>query len=174
MRLRFPESQIAAIAARYSYSRGETALLDLRPFVHRQGYITKDQLRLLTMWKSPRSAGRIEKNADSFVREITSFALAASDERARIEPLILLDGVMWPTASVILHLFHQEHYPILDFRALWSVSTEVHSPCDFHFWDSYVQFTRRVAAVAETDMRTLDRALWQYSKEHQPPLGVAR
>ena len=73
----------------------------------------------------------------------------------------------WPTASVILHLFHRDPYPILDYRALWSVSLEVPGQYTFSFWWSYVEFCRSLAASAELDMRTLDRALWQFSKENQ-------
>ena len=94
-------------------------------------------------------------------------AFAATEERSRIELLTLLDGVSWPTASVILHLFHQDRYPLLDFRALWSIGLDVPSQYSFAFWWSYVEFCREVAQRNAIDMRTLDRALWQYSKENQ-------
>ena len=99
--------------------------------------------------------------------EITSFALAAQCERSRIESLTLLDGVGWPMASVILHVFHADPYPILDYRALWSVSLPVPAPYSFAFWQRYVAFCRDIATTAGVDMRALDRALWQYSKENQ-------
>jgi hypothetical protein len=59
---------------------------------------------------------------EDYVAEITRFAFTTECERARVESLTLLDGVSWPTATVILHLFHSDPYPILDFRSLWSVS----------------------------------------------------
>jgi hypothetical protein len=101
------------------------------------------------------------------VAEITSFALAAQCERSRIESLTLLDGVGWPMASVILHAFHADPYPILDYRAPWSVSLPMPAPYSFAFWQRYVAFFRDIAATAGVDMRALDRALWQYSKENQ-------
>jgi len=168
MRLRFSESRIASIAARYSYPKEEEKLISLRTGVRETGHITKDQLYLIARWKSPRSAGRVEDNSASFVREITRFCLSAADERARIEPLTLLSGVLWPTASVILHLFHKDRYPILDYRALWSVSTNVPHVYDFAFWEKYLSFTRGIARRTSLTMRTIDRALWQYSKENQP------
>jgi hypothetical protein len=82
--------------------------------------------------------------------------------------LTLLDGVLWPIASVILHLFHKDRYPILDYRALWSTSTKVPLHYDFAFWKKYFIFTRGIAARTGLDMRTIDRALWQHSKENQP------
>jgi len=68
--------------------------------------MTKDDLRIVARWKAPRSAGHVEGNSEEYVKEITAFALAATNERCRIEILTNLDGVRWPTASVILHFFH--------------------------------------------------------------------
>jgi len=81
-----------------------------------------------------------------------------------------LDGVRWPTASVILHYFHREPYPIVDFRTLWSLSIDV--PCDysFVFWWDYVTYCRSLAQRLGLDVRQLDQALWQYSKENQKPV----
>lgn len=71
-------------------------------------------------------------------------------------------------ASVILHLYHRERYPILDFRALWSLSVDVPAFYRFPFWWGYVEYCRELAERTGMDMRTLDRALWQYSRENQP------
>jgi hypothetical protein len=38
---------------------------------------------------------------------------------------------------------------------------------DFPVWMEYTRFLRGVAADAGVSMRTLDRALWQYSKVKQ-------
>ncbi len=168
MRLRFPEREIERHAARYSYGRNETELLALRQSVLRAGYLTKRQLRLLARWKSPRSAPQIEKNSETFIKEVTHFALHASAERTRIEALTLLSGVLWPTASVVLHVFHTDPYPIIDFRALWSVNAKVPSQYTFSFWLKYVKYCRSVAKRSEVNMRVLDRALWQYSRDNQP------
>lgn len=167
MLLRFPEDQIPRFAKQYSYSRGEQPLLDMSEDVLEAGYLSKVQLKELALWKAPRAAGHIEKNDPAFVQEITSFALAADSERARIQTLTTMDGVQWPTASVILHLFHKDPYPILDFRALWSVGLEVPDAYTFEFWWPYVEFCRTLANRNSVDMRTLDRALWQFSKENQ-------
>jgi hypothetical protein len=109
----------------------------------------------------------MESNQESYVKEVTSIALAGS-ERVRIETLTILDGVSWPTASVILHFFHRSRYPILDFRALWAVKLKPPSQYGFDYWWSYVKYCRTLASANRVDMRTVDRALWQYSKERQP------
>lgn len=167
MKLRFPIKDVESWANRYSYPRVETELLDMAPKVKKSGFLDKEQLQIVCNWKSPRSAGHVSKNGDEFVKEITSFSLGAKSPRAAIETLTIIDGVRWPTASVILHLFHKDNYPILDFRALWSLSEEVPSQYTYSFWEGYFQYARDLADKAGVSMRTLDRALWQYSKSEQ-------
>jgi hypothetical protein len=79
----------------------------------------------------------------------------------------LLTGVKWPTASVFLHFALPDCYPILDFRALWSLKTEVPAQYSFRFWSSYADFCRKLLAQAGVSMRVLDQALWKYSEIHQ-------
>ncbi len=167
IKLRFPESEINQVASRYKVLGEEEELLSRREEVLEQKFLDKELLRLVANWKSVRSAGRVEDNDKNYVREITTYAFSAKNERARIELLTVLDGVGWPTASVILHLFHPDNYPILDFRALWSARLEVPKQYAFPFWWRYVNFCRELSARNSVDMRALDRAMWQYSKENQ-------
>ena len=167
-KLRFNENQINEIASRYEYSINENELSVLHPIVKERGYLIKDELQQIAYWKAPRSAGHIKSNSEEYVEEITGIALKATQERSRIEILTLLDGVSWPTASVILHFCHEDPYPIIDFRAMWSVSLDVPSQYNFATWSCYSEFCKKIAQKNNIDMRTLDRALWQYSKENQP------
>ena len=169
MQLRFQTKNIQYWAKRYTVPQHEEDLMDLRPAVQQAGRLTKAQLGDVCRWKSPRSAGHVRSNSPEYVEAVTSFSLATTCERARLESLIVLDGVQWPTATAILHLFHRAPYPILDFRALWSVGVDVPKQYSFDFWWKYVEFCRRVSKEAKVCMRVLDRALWQYSKEKQPP-----
>jgi len=81
--------------------------------------------------------------------------------------LTLLSGVGWPMASVVLHWCHTAPYPILDFRALWSLGVAPLPSYDFPLWRAYTDHCREMAAAAGVSMRDLDRALWQFSKENQ-------
>jgi len=166
-RLRFPKSELSFFAARYQYPIQETRVISLAETIAKRGWLTKDDLRVVAQWKAPRSAGHVEGNSEEYVKEITGFAIAATNERSRIEVLTNLDGVRWPTASVILHFFHKEPYPIMDFRSLWSVSLDGPARYSFNFWWPYVEFCRFLSKDTGMDMRTLDRALWQYSKDNQ-------
>jgi len=167
MKLRFSETSIQFWSQKYKDSPEEKSLLALKSAIQKAGYLTKKQLGLVAVWKAPRSAGHVEKNKEEYVKEITYLSFSAKEERSRIEVLTILDGVLWPSASVILHLFHNDPYPILDFRALWSVGLEVPKQYTFPFWQKYVTFCKDVARRNSVNMRTLDRALWQYSKENQ-------
>lgn len=166
--LRFPEENIQEISLRYRDATEDAKLLAVGPVIRARGCLTLSDLIQVAKWKSPRSAGLVMKNTDEYVREVTLSALNSKTERSRIEILTVLDGVHWPVASVILHFFHSDGYPILDFRALWSLSLEVPNQYGYGFWVEYVEFCRDLALRNSVDMRTLDKALWQYSKEMQP------
>jgi hypothetical protein len=166
-KLHFNESKIREIAPRYEYSINEDELFYLRSVIQTRGYVLKEELHKIVYWKAPRSSGHIKTNSEDYIQEITTFALKASNERARIEILTLLGCVSWPPASVILHFCHSDPNPIIDFRSLWSVRLGVPSQYGFELWSFYVDFYRKIAQKNRVDMRTLDRALWQYSKENQ-------
>ena len=128
-----------------------------------------EKLDFLTVcaWKTPRSKSRCESNADDYIRDISSLVLTTSSEQLRIEIWTLLRGVSWPTASVFLHFAFPDRYPILDFRAIWSMGGEVPKQYTFSFWNHYCDCCRKLAAEHNVSMRTLDQSLWLYSKLHQ-------
>ena len=125
-------------------------------------------LQIVTEWKSPRSVHLIGRNSELFVSEITKFALATECDQAAIESLTVIAGVQAATASVILHFFHGLPYPIIDFRALWSVSliSDQKYRYTYELWSKYTAFCRNESRRAGVSMRILDRALWQYSKSN--------
>lgn len=165
LKLRFRISEISQWAENYEY--GDDAPFALVAAVSKRGYLTKDEFMAVCHWKSPRTQPRCATNQADFIKEVTRCALGNSSEQMRIEVLTLLNGVSWPTASVILHFFHSDPYPIVDIRALWSLSCKVPSQYDFPFWQAYTDFCRKLAKESGVSMRVLDRALWQYSKEKQ-------
>jgi len=167
--LRFDAGEIGDWASRYKYP-GESVIEDeIGAYAKKNGHLTKEYLLRICQWKSPRTHKRCLANDEDFIRAVTSTAFSTASERLRIEVLTLLAGVGWPTASVILHFCSNERYPILDFRALWSLGVEVPKAYDFEFWWAYTEFCRWLADEAGVTMRTLDRALWQFSKEKQAP-----
>lgn len=172
-RLRFPLSEVLYWASRYAYA-DDAEVEAIGDRARERGWFTRDEFLEVARWKTPRSRKRCEENDASVVKDITQRALSTPDERQRIEALTQLHGVEFPTASVLLHLAHRDPYPIIDYRALWSLGVE--SPpatYSFTFWWAYTQACRSLATDAGVRMRTFDRALWQFSKERQPPKGTS-
>ncbi|WP_115868410.1 hypothetical protein [Marinoscillum furvescens] len=168
-KLKFQTTEIDYFASKYSYRISDQEVIGNAKHIKNRGYLTKNELQIIGEWKTPRSKSRIASNSEDFIKEVTQIAFSTTSEQLRIEILNLLTGVSWPTASVLLHFYHTDRYPILDFRALFSLSCEHIKSNDyrFAFWEKYTAFTRSLADKANVDMRTLDKALWQYSNEQQ-------
>jgi hypothetical protein len=164
--LRISPRELRSYMQRYDYA-ADPRLEHIRPLAKVQGYLTVTQLHELARWKSTRRAELVKENTEAFVREITAFSFSATFEQSRIGSLVLLSGVQYPTASVILHFCVDDTYPILDFRAIWSLGLEkpaVYSPV---YWVKYTNVCRLLASEHGLSVRELDMALWQFSKEHQ-------
>lgn len=85
--------------------------------------------------------------------------------RPRASALLELAGVGVPTASTLLYFVFPADYPILDVRALESLGIKPRSAYPVAFWLEYLSTCRTLARRARVDIRTLDKALWQHSKE---------
>lgn len=175
MNLRFPEAAIPALAREYAAGlsardRGLTGELTERvfPAYAVKGYLTREEFLTVCASKTPRSARRCRANDEELIKAVSTLARTTAVEPLRIGLWTLLAGVRWPTASVFVHFTFPNEYPILDFRALWSVCATVPSAYTFAFWWRYTTFCRELARAAGVTMRELDQALWQYSKLHQP------
>jgi hypothetical protein len=111
------------------------------------------------------------QNSAEEVEAATRVALTeATTEPARMKALRSLRGVDWPTASVLLHLASPERQPILDVRALHALGVRPAPAYSFHFWNAYRTAWPALRERAGVDGRTLDRGLWQWSKEQETPL----
>lgn len=166
-KLRFPLDKL-----QYWYARNiDTSWAEMQRIGFRcssQKYLSKAEFMELCRWKSPRSKHQCASNNESVVSEVTRAALESPLEELRISYLTLLNGVSWPTASTILHFCHEDPYPILDFRALWSLGFEDNGKYDFKLWWAYTKKCRSLALNSGMTLREVDMALWQYSKENQP------
>lgn len=169
--LRFPKEQVVYWASQYEgdlqFEDGWIPTNITQP-IQKRGYFLREEFLYLAEWKSPRPRKRYESNSDDYIEEVTAIALAARSERLRINVLKTLEGVSLPVASVLLHFSHRDPYPIIDFRAVWSLGLDEY-PGTFEFWWAYTEYCRQLADECRVNMRTLDRALWQYSKVNQSP-----
>ena len=164
--IRFPKAEVPKWGRRYSYA-DDTEVEKIGERSRLAGFYTRTDFLTVCEWKTRgRPRRHYQRNSEEDVRRQTAIALTTADEHTRMAALLELLGVAWPTASVLLHLAHKESYPILDFRALWSLQCE-RTYYTFAFWREYVRACRALAAECGVSMRDLDRALWQYSNENQ-------
>lgn len=70
-------------------------------------------------------------------------------------------------ASAILHFAFPNKYPILDTRVLWSLGWEQPKYYTFDFWQKYCNEIKGISEKVGENIRTIDKALWEYSKENQ-------
>jgi hypothetical protein len=167
-KLRFPKNSISRWSEQYSKYYDDSEVIAIGRNARMQGYLTGEQFRRIAEWKTPRSRSRCLKNAEEYVHVVTASALGASEPRFKIEALRLLDGVDWPTASVILHFCDAGNWPIIDYRAFWSLSEKAPAGrYTFKLWEAYTGYTRDLSRELNVDMRVIDRALWTFSKVRQ-------
>lgn len=164
--LRFDPKRLREFAKLYD-DPNEHIVETLGPHIKNMEFLDKETFTKLMGWKTPRTKKRVASVDPNDLRDVTKVSFGTKNERLRIEILRLLDGVDWPTASVILHFRFSDRYPIIDFRALWSLSHEKPPIYSFSFWSDYSAFCRALANEHKLSMRELDMALWQYSKMKQ-------
>jgi hypothetical protein len=142
---------------------------ELKRKLKNQTHLTRDDFIKIGLWKSKRPRKHYEspENSNKFVREITGIAFHSKNEKVTIEALTLIHGCNYPLASVILHFKFPNRYPILDFRALWSLGIKQPKKYTFDFWWNYTRKIRKLSKSLRLDIRTIDKALWWYSKEKQ-------
>lgn len=164
LRLRFPLEKLAHWAARFGDVAADLPVERIGAAARARGHLTKPEFLALCYWKTPRTQAKVKQNTPDQIQVATSLALSTDDERAKIGVLRLLQGVSWPTASVILHFCAAHPYPILDVNALWSVgiAKPVYS---YELWDAYTAFARELSGKSGLSMRDVDRALWAYCAE---------
>lgn len=164
--MRITAAFVVEWAGRYVSNMGsvEPELFEtLGPGVAARGFYEPEELAKVARWKTPRSQRKIQQNEPDDVRDVTSMAFSAP-ERLQHRVLTMLDGVRVATATALLTVAFPDRHTVIDFR-----STEA-----LHLlgeWDgaggyvAYLRVCRRLANELEVDLRTLDRALWRWSKD---------
>jgi len=162
--LDFPIDEIAVLAARFP-ALDDARLHEVGVAVAARGYYTREEFIEVCAWKTVRSRPKVSRNAEAVVVRTTGAAIATEDEAARMAALLELGGVGVPTASTLLYCAFPDDYPILDVRALESLGVKPRSQYPVSFWLGYLDACRALAQRAGVSLRTLDKALWQHSKE---------
>jgi hypothetical protein len=138
----------------------------------RNGDFTLANLEAIVRWKSERAVQYFIGNSNEKIRQVLAVATdaEASTEKA-MNALLELHGVDVQLASAILAAIYPEQYTVLDVRALEALG---HMRHDVRFYEEYLAFCKRLAdsnivkpqsdLPAPTPLRTLDRALWQWTR----------
>jgi hypothetical protein len=163
-KLQFSPKDILAYAARYAYAYDEKPFAAGQKIVN--GDYSRENLTAIFIWKTKgRGFSRIERNSDAEIADILRLAVEAKTERAAVAVLLGLSGVDVPVASAILTAIDQRRYTVIDFRALEALGTDSRNR-SVEFYLAYLAACRSLAAEHGVELRVLDRALWQWSKEH--------
>jgi hypothetical protein len=134
----------------------------------KQDYLTLDDFKRIGRWKSKRPTKHYISNSEDLVREVSRIGFTTANEELKIGIFTLLKGCSYPVASVILHFKFPDLYPIIDFRALWSLrGIEPPSTYNYDLWQGYVDEIRAKSKKFKVTIRTLDKALWMYSEKYQ-------
>lgn len=162
--LQFDPLEISKLAGRYGPEQ------DLEAFKAGSsiaaGNYTRENLKVIVHWKSPRRIALIDDNTDAEVAKALRFATdVCTSERSAVETLDRLHGVGVPVAFAILTTAHPTKYTIIDFRALESLGVSRWDG-SVNYYLSYLQACRDLAFKHKISLRTLDRALWQWSREN--------
>jgi hypothetical protein len=162
--LQFDPSEIARLAARYGYQQDDEALRAGSSIA--AGNYTRENLNVIVRWKSTRRAALIDDNTDAEIAKALRFAAdIRTSEKLAVEILDALHGVGVPVASAILTTIHPTKYTVIDFRALESLGvSKWNQSVDFYL--SYLRACSALAVKHKVSLRTLDRALWQWSREN--------
>jgi hypothetical protein len=140
-----------------------------------RAYFDKRHFVEIATWKSQRPLRRYESNDEDLVQQVTALAFAARRDDLRLRLLTLLNGVGVPVASTILHFAFPDKYPIMDVRAvatltrfgLWTGPDPAQPGFigfDVEDWQAYVRLMREHASRLGVTLRELDKALWAYDK----------
>ena len=163
--LQFPPARIREFARRFSYKDDDARCLAAGAAARLRGHYTRDEFLMVCGWKTARSRPKVAANGAQAIAAATGSTFAVDDERARMDALLALAGVGVPTASALLFFAFPDDYPILDVRALESLGVKGRTQYPVSFWLHYLEACRGLARRHGVDLRTLDKALWQHSKE---------
>lgn len=165
--LQFQASEINKYADAYVFNDDANAMAAGEKI--RDGQFTRENLREIFEWKTGgRGRSRLAQNNNQEIADALHSATDAKTDRVAIAVLLGLRGVHIPVASAILTAIFPERFTIIDFRALEALGIRK-SSITLEFYLQYLNECRQLAHQNTVSLRTLDRALWQWSKEKSRP-----
>lgn len=147
--------------------------------VRRRRYLTQSELEAVCRWKSARAIVHIRANDHHRVRRATSAAFAARNEQARLESLLLLEGVSVPMASAVLTLVDPKRYGVIDIR-VWQLLHEAGAVTDnprgvgfsVKNWLAFLATLRPLSRRLGVTVRDVERTLFEVHRARQEGTAV--
>jgi hypothetical protein len=172
--LQFDPAFIPALAEQYMAEHGEKdRRMEEAGRLIWAGQRTRKNLEIIYRWKAARAVRHLLRNTDADVDRILRLAIESIDERSAMVSLIRvsslgvgLHGVQCPVASAILTAIDPNRFTVIDYKALNSLGQPKDAP-SVDFYLEYLNACRRIALETMTNIRTLDRALWQWWKNKE-------
>jgi hypothetical protein len=173
------EMELQELAEQYWQKAGEkeheleTAAFEAGEAI-RKGDYSLANLEAIVRWKSERAVHYLIGNSNEKIRRVLSVAASPeSTTEAAVKALLELHGVDITLASAIMAAIFPDRYTVLDYRSLEALG---HARHDVRFYEEYLAFCKRLAESnivkpqselpGPTPLRTLDRALWEWSQSH--------
>ena len=167
--LQFAASEIDGLAAWYlEQNQGEDEEAFKAGSSIAGGDHNRQNLEKIFRWKTGgRGISRLSQNTDGEIADGLRLAIDATTERSAIAVLCGLNGVEVPVASAILTATKPQRFTIIDFRALESLGvSERRTYYSIDYYLAYLRTCQELSNEYKTSLRTLDRALWQWSRKN--------
>jgi len=149
-------------------------LINSLKHVKKKKVFTKDELILMSNWKSYRQIHHIKENHHNTIKSVSQKALNSKSEKEKIDHLTSLNGVSIPVASAILTLIDPKNYGVIDIRVwqvLYSLNFVSTNPegrnLNFSNWEQYLMLLRYYSKEFEVTARAIDRTLFYIHRKYQ-------
>jgi hypothetical protein len=163
--LQFDPSVIDSLEDEYLLKEGhKDQLMEAAGHQLITGNYSLNNLEIIGNWKSPRAVHHLQRNDIAAIESALRTACHSGSERTAMNALLGLYGVQVRMASAILTAINQIRYTVIDFRALEALGAVNNAP-SVDYYLEYLDACRRISQQVNRKMRTLDRAMWQWSKK---------
>ncbi len=132
-----------------------------------KGWLTKEEIMPICLWKSRRPKNLYSRNSDAKIRQVTKKAFNETDEFKKMKILTSLSGVSIPTASAILSMTNPDKYPIIDIRVvqtLQDLGKIKWKTITYRNWIKYIDIVRGIARNGQRTVRDVEKGLFAYNR----------
>jgi|SRR5580704_2193958 hypothetical protein len=172
--LQFDPALIPPLVAQYLLKgRAKDAAMEAAGQRIVAGGRTMANVDVIYRWKSARSVRHLSRNDPADIDKCLLEAMRAPSDRSAMIALVRvattgtgLHGFQIPVASAVLTAIDLRHHTVIDYKALSSLGCP-NFTLSVDFYLEYLAACRDIAGRLEIDLRTLDRALWQWWKNQE-------